>query len=111
MIPPFSQLKMPDRVLESLQKNVAAVLKAIAGVAITQGMIASFTSTALINSNTDFVVSHSLGRPPVGVIPMVGAIFPGVYAFSVTQRSNSSNIFLRSSANIPSGTTIEFWVY
>jgi hypothetical protein len=99
-IPWSSNLSRFARMMLTLWQNLAYVLKGQIGFGDgtnldnINGFWATVPDTGL--ANTDFTITHNLGRIPVGYITMTASIATDIYTGSVS--ATKTQITLRSSA-------------
>jgi hypothetical protein len=111
-LPAFKSFQIPIRWGMLLQQNVQAVLSALIGVPIVNGVLASFTASTAIPPNTDFVLNHKLGRKPQGIHPTLSSTFSSFFWLSSsTNPAPNSQVILQANTAISSGQSLGFWVY
>lgn len=111
VIPAFSRLQQEDRVIQQLQSNVGASLDPLTQNAIVNGRLVSFTATADIPSNTDFTISHGLGRVPAGIIPTASTVNGLMYVSPSVNPNPSQLMIMRCTVGISAAQTVQFWVF
>lgn len=111
MIPSFQKLQMTDRVLQSLQANVASVLSALFSTPIVQGASCSYTvPTGGLAAGATFAVNHGLDKAVTAVFP---AMCSTVTSLTLSTDKNSAptlQFLVTTSAALAAGLTLNFWV-
>jgi hypothetical protein len=111
VIPAFNKLKLQDRVLQTLQGNVAAVLDPIGALLLLGYQTATYTATAKVPGGNDFTMGHGLGRAPNGIVPLL-TNFYGIFRVSQTSNPSPKNtILLNCSNDILTGQSASFLVF
>lgn len=113
MLPAFQILQNSDRLFTKLQDNIKQVLSALQGVQIVQGALATYTvpnGVGLLTGAT-FSVNQSLGQAVTAVFP---ALLTNTYTnFLISKAINpapTTTVLLTTTAALPAGLTLNFWV-
>lgn len=109
MLKDFTALRLIspcDAALDQLQRQLQTLLKMLFGVEISKGQLIDVTFPAA--ANTDLKIQHSLGRVPVGFIPVYLSAAGTVYNSATTVGSPSQEIILKCSA---AGLVSKLWIF
>ena len=118
-LPAFKLLQFADQTIQRFQANVAAVLQPLGLITLLNGTLAVYSATVDIPSPNTFVLTHNLGRAPVGIIPLVAPYTafttPGFGANFVQAKTPSAtpniNANLLCTNEIRKGALLSFWVF
>jgi hypothetical protein len=94
------------------QANNQAVFDQLTSNPLMGGVVSTFKTSAMILAGVDFTLNHGLGRaltaPPISLLQPVAG---NVYVSPNVSQSPTTQLILRCSGPIPSGTTLSFYVF
>jgi hypothetical protein len=109
---PFKQQLTTDRITNQVQQNVAAAVTSLQSSAIAAGQLVTYTPTSQVAADGTFTLQHNLGRVPLGIIPLLSqGSYATITAISGASSTPTKSITLVTSAAIPAGQTLSFWVF